>query len=214
MCDERIEAEEDGVALASRLAPQLTGMSLGLVGPGQFFGRTGAERVTVLWVEPGPPRVVWDGPVLREAVAPLQAALAELTEARPGEFDTMHATPMTLGWSVGAEPALVVAHDGLVLRTRADGDLEVRGRGALARSAVARVEALLSDTWAEREVALVLATNPEEKVTIASCVEPMAVIDPTYDGIDLMLDGGWAPSLARTLGEQLGVPVTIAPDYR
>lgn len=214
VCDERIEAEEDGVALANRLAPQLAGMTLGLVGPGQFFGRTGAERVTVLWVEPGPPRIVWDGPVLREAVAPLQGALRDLTGALPGEFDTMHATPLSLAWSVGPTPALVVDHDGIVLRALDDGRVDVRGRGALARTSLARVEALLSDTWVDREVALHLATDPAETVSIARRREPVVLMDPTYDGIDLLLDGSWAPSLAQTLAAQLDLPVTIAPDYR
>lgn len=217
VCEERIEAEEDGTALASRLAPGLAGMTLGLVGPGQFFGRTGVERVSVVWVEPGPPRIVWDGPVLREAVVPLQRALRELAGAHPGELDTMHATPMSVAWTVPPAPALVVDDEGVILRALPGDAVELRGRGVVPRAALLRVEALLSDTWAEREVVLVLAGGPgqpEQRVTIAARVEAMALIDPTYDGIDLLLDGSWAPSLAHALGAQLGVAVTIAPDYR
>lgn len=216
MCEERVEAEEDGPALADRLTPLLAGMTLGLVGPGQFFGRTGMERVTVLWVEPGPVRVVWDGPVVREAVAPLQAALAAATGALRGEFDTMHATPLSLAWSLAPAPALVADREGVVLRALDDGRVEVRGRGALARPTLRRVEAHLSDDWTHREVVLVLAREDggEEAVTLASCLEPMATLDPTYDGIDLLLDGGWAPSMAHAVAEGLELPATIAPGYR
>lgn len=51
-CQDRIELDEDGADLARRLAPLLAGVTLGLAGPGQHFGRIGAARVTLLRVEP------------------------------------------------------------------------------------------------------------------------------------------------------------------
>lgn len=214
VCEERGgPVEADGEALARRLAPELAGMALGLVGPGQFYGRTGVERVTVVWVEPGPPRVAWDGPVLGHAVAPLQAALRDLVGALPGEVDTLHATPMSLAWSVAPAPALVANDQGVVLRARPDGDVELRGR-VLPRAALRRVEAHLSDDWIVRAVRLVVeGARGEEALEVAERIEPMVAMDFTYDGLDLLIDGSWAPSLASALARQLELPVTVAPGF-
>lgn len=218
VCEGRVEVEEDGEALAGRLSPALAGMSLGLVGPGQFYARADQERVTLLWVEPGPPRVVWDGPVLRAEVAALRQGLAARAGVLAGEVDTMHATALSFAWSVAPAPALVVDDQGVVLRARGDG-VELRGRDLVAPARLRRVEALISDDWVQRDVELVLAPaadddGPEVRVTLATCREFMAAADPTYDGISLLFDGGWAPAMARAVAAALAVPVQLAPAYR
>lgn len=208
-CDDRIEVEEDGAALAARLAPRLAGATLALAGPGQFFGRTGIERVTLLRVEPGPPEALWEGPVVREEVAALQRALAPVT--LPGELDTMHATAWTTAWSVAPAPALVVDREGVVLRALGDDAVWLRGAGALPRGALRGVEATLSADWGER--AVIVDLDDGRRVVVARCVEHIVHLDPTYDGLDLLVDA-WAPALARALSVGLGLPLTLAPDYR
>lgn len=209
-CDDRIEIAEDGAALARRLGPLLAGVTLGLAGPGQYFGRVGAERVTLFRAEPGPPDVLWDGPVLRAEVPALLAALAALGPVLPGETDSLHATAWRFAWSVPPAPALVIDREGVALR--AIGDAVEVGARRLERAAIARVEATLSRDWVERQVALVLAAG--ERLVIAEHDEHFVSIDPTYDGIDLMVDGAWAPALARAVSTTLGVPLAIDADYR
>ncbi|MCO5167726.1 MAG: hypothetical protein M9894_15370 [Planctomycetes bacterium] len=208
-CEDRIEVEEDGAALAARLRPLLAGVDLALAGPGQFFGRTGVERVTLLRVDPGPPEALWDGPVVREEVAALLRGLGPL--ALPGEVDTMHATPWTTAWSVAPAPALVVDREGVVLRALGQDEAWLRDPGALPRHALRGVEATLSADWVERGV--VLHLDGGRRVVVARCEEHIVHLDPTYDGLDLMVDA-WAPALARALAVGLGLPLTLAPDYR
>lgn len=211
VCEDRVEAEEDGAALAARLAPLLAGVSLGLVGPGQFYGNLALRRVTLLRVEPGPPEALWDGPVAEAQVRILQRALAAAGPVLPGALDTMHATPWAQAWSVPPAPPLVVSRrDGVVLRAAEDGALLVAGR-RVERASVVRAEATLSRDWVERQVALVLAGG--ERLVLAEHLEHFVHLDPTYDAFNLLFDGSWAPELAHALGAALGVPVVVDPAY-
>ena len=55
----------------------------------------------------------------------------------------------------------------------------------------------VSATWRKRGVALERRLRPG--ITVAETSEPMALIDPTYDGIDLMCDASWVGELARAI---------------
>lgn len=69
------------------------------------------------------------------------------------------------------------------------------------------IHAFLSQTWIKRGV--VLQRKYQRDITIASEREPMALIDPTYDGIDVMCDASWVVDLARAISAITKSPLKV-----
>lgn len=171
-----------------------------LVAAGQYSGVSGATRLTVFDLAG---RERWDGFVKEALVAALVELLAAAgADAREGECDTMHATPWSIAWTDDKQsPWLLLDERGV--RLEVGFDVRVRWRLPIERARVARVEARLSDDWTERTVALVLDTG--EHIEVAKARDEFPLIDPTYDGLNLMADAAWARGLASALARALGV---------
>lgn len=187
-----------------------------LVGLGQFCPWSGWERVGVLALaEAGPPVPLWEGFLPKAGLDELRTRLAASGVAFPGELDFMYATAWRYAWTVPPAPCWLVDGEGTVVRTLAS-DVLVRttdGRKvAIARSAIARVHADLSDDWALRTVAF--ECDGGERLEVAREEDPFVYFDPTYDGINLFCDTAWAVQLARALATALALPINLHPDLR
>ena len=171
----------------------------------------GRERVAVLDTS-GRTRVVVDEWLAAADVAPLAQAL----DAPVGSFDALHSTRWKYAWAAGrvwdarglrarvVEPRVVEVR-------RIAGDFTAEASAAqFARIEVQRVRAAISDAWLVRSVIVVDGRNREH--VVARKRELSVVIDPTYDGIDLMFDGSWAPQMARSLAGALGVELVVDDD--
>lgn len=82
----------------------------------------------------------------------------------------------------------------------------------LPNTSVSSIYAFLSATWAERGVRL--ERTPRRSIVIARATEPMALLDPTYDGIDLLCDASWAVDLARAVSSATSIPLKLHKDLR
>jgi hypothetical protein len=154
------------------------------------------ERVTVIDVERRPHvrADAWLAPAEIEA-------LATALGARSGETDAMYATEWSLAWTTGA--------DACVWNRRGRQAWIDGGRFHIEGDAldVIAVEAYVERDMVERGVSVVLASG--QRRVLARQHEPMAAIDPSYDGLDLLADATWARSLAKAIADALGVPLTL-----
>lgn len=196
--------------IAASLSKQIVGASL-LVGPGQFSPHRGHERVSVLAVDQDkPPSIVWDGFFAADAIAALCVCLRKFAkEVWAGEFDTMYATPWYYAWTCPPEPLQVYDRDGLLLVMKNEVVLvrSSSGWSNMPRKDIARVVGSLSDDWHKREV--LLEAESGERLLVAEAEEAMALLDPTYDGIDVMFDASWVGGLGRALANGIGVPYVV-----
>lgn len=193
--------------IAASLSPQIVGASL-LVGPGQFSPHRGHERVCVLAVDQNkPPTMLWDGFFAADAIAALCVSLRKFAkDVWAGEFDTMYATPWSYAWTCPPEPVQVYDREGLLVVGKNDVVLvrSSSGWATMPRKEIARVVGWLSDDWHRREV--LLEAESGERLLVAEAEEAMALLDPTYDGIDVMFDASWVGSLGHALAKGIGVP--------
>ena len=188
--------------VAEQIRAEIEGGLL-IVGPGQFSPWPGHERVAVLRVDRAEPVLVWDAFHPREHVAALRAALGTLSTVWPGELDMMYATPWSYAWTIAPAPFRLYDRSGL-MGALEDRCLTLRASDRRVRAAdVASVLGWAGDDAADRGVDLVLPSGA--RVTVAVEHELAAVVDPTYDGIDLMFDASWVPVLGRSLATALGV---------
>lgn len=171
-----------------------------LVAAGQYSGAPGATRLTLVDLAG---RERWDGFVKDGLIAALGKLLVSAgADAREGECDTMHATPWSVAWTDDKQrPWLLL--DGQGVRLEVGFDVRVRWRLPIERARVARVEARLSADWTERTVALVFEDG--EDIVIATERDDVPLVDPSYDGLNLMADAAWVRCLASALARALGV---------
>lgn len=69
------------------------------------------------------------------------------------------------------------------------------------------VHAFVSTTWVRREV--VLESDDGRNIVIARAMDLMPIIDPTYDGLDVMCDTSWARSLAESISVATAIPLKL-----
>jgi hypothetical protein len=70
--------------------------------------------------------------------------------------------------------------------------------------AVRAVRAEVTKGWVVHRVGL--RVGSDEIIWVARRIEPGPLIDPTYDGLNLMADAGWASALGSALAAALEVP--------
>lgn len=210
-------APVDAAALAAVLAG-VAGAGPVLVGTGMFCPHLEHERVAALRVRADAPlEPLWEGEVRKDVLADLRGRLAARTEAWAGELDFMAATAWAYAWTVAPAPFRLWEPDGL--RAWVDGDAfmlrpepgaEVR---TLPLAALADVEADLSPDWVVRTVRL-HRKDVEAPLVVASQIDPIAQLDPTYDRLNLMFEAEWAVRLARALAAAIDGPCHVHPDLR
>ena len=193
--------------VAASLRSALQGSTV-IVGGGQYSPYPDRCRVGVLRVDgDGEPDLVWDRFLPRTAVSELRTALRAFCEVLEGELDTMAATQWTLAWTVSPAPLRVYDRRGLLAEREGSNARVLSRSGAPVRVPIEQIESVLgwvSGDWVKRGVSLVLRAG--ERVVVAQVEDPFAQIDPTYDGINLMLDASWAAEMGKAIAKGLGVP--------
>jgi len=145
-----------------------------------------------------------DAWITLEELDALDAALRSRGVVRTGEWDVMYATPWSFAWTTDSGAFSLWDRSGRLLWI--DGSMIMRrGAGAVARDAIEHVHAFLEDAWVKRGVALVAKDGTRHSVAVEE--DPISKLDPTYDGISIMLEAGWAVSLATAIAAALGVPM-------
>jgi hypothetical protein len=145
------------------------------------------------------PRVIADCWVARDDLASLPARL----KLPPlGGWDVMFATGWRWAW--GGVPVRVWSRRGWHMRVDGERMVTTRFRGREQRLSIASVCAEISDDWTVHRVGV--RTLEGATVWIARHREWAPKIDPTYDGLNLLADAGWAGSLGRFLATELSVP--------
>ncbi len=194
--------------IAASLQPRLHGATV-LVGPGQYSPYAGHQRVTVLVVDhhaENKPHVIWDRFLPTHAIAPLCEALrAYAHEVCPGEFDTMYGTPWSYAWTTPPNAFRLYDEQGLLLAVQHD-EAVFRRENTMTLvplPEIVQVVGWLSPDWCERGVRIDVRQG--KPLAVAEQTEPMAHLDPTYDGINLMCDAAWVGRLGKTIAKGLGV---------
>lgn len=151
---------------------------------------------------------VWLTP---EAYAELLARLRAICEVAVGLCDAMYATAARYVWATVRDELHVWHRRRLVARFSAQYAV-LRNRAGLIWSrypvtAFKSCRGYVSATWYKRGVALERSLG--RKLVVASATESMALIDPTYDGIDLMGDASWVGDLARAISNATCLPLKL-----
>jgi hypothetical protein len=162
----------------------------------RVFVLSGAKLLTHAWMKEG-------GQVA------LASALAARGPVRRGECDAMYATPMSAWWTTDGGPFELWIDDARTVWFEG-GALQTNAGAAYPRSAIANIEGYLEQGWVVRGVRINLKSG--ERLELRKEEDPIAGIDFTYDGLNLLMDTGWVHSLVRALEKQLGVPVVLDKD--
>lgn len=197
----RVSAAGEVVAAIARVRPRGPVM-IALGGFGSPIDAP-CDRVGVFAAEGDALAPLADVWVRTDARAELLAAFARRGDARVGAWDVLFATAWTHAWTDDGGPFVLWTPDGVSARVEGGG-LWRRGCGVVPRAAIEAVEVRLSPDWSLRSV---VAVGRDGAWTVAEEVSRMPAIDPTYDGIDLMVDLGWLLQAGRALGAGLGVEV-------
>lgn len=179
-----------------------------IVGPGQFSPYREHSRVSVLRVDGGgKPAIVWDRFLRDEAIPELRKALRAFCDVLEGELDTMYATPWSLAWTVPPSRFQVYDRGGLLAAQEGRFARVFSRSGQPVSVPLDEIESVLgwiSDDWVARGVSLVMRGG--ERVVIAEVEDKFALIDPTYDGINLLFEAAWAAEMGKAIAKGLGVP--------
>jgi len=200
--------------IAASLSKRIHGATL-LVGGGQYSPYAGHARVSVVVVDQPDqkPIIIWDRFLAKSAIAPFCNALRSYArEVLEAEFDTMYATPWSYVWTRAPAPLRVYDREGLLVVMK-NNAVQLRRSSdwtSIARDEITQVVGWLSGDWYRREVWL--EARNAERITVAEGTEPMALADPTYDGIDLMCDAAWVGQLGKALATGIGVPYVANDD--
>lgn len=139
--------------------------------------------------------------------AELHSRLGGTSTIFSGSCDAMYATSARHVWAVVNQELHLWRRRILIARFSARE--VVRRRGLVAWSthpiqSFTCCHGYASLTWAKRGVALERTLG--RRVVIAETTELAALIDPTYDGIDLMCDAGWIGDLVRAITAVTSLP--------
>lgn len=178
-----------------------------LVARGQYAPTGEAIRVGLLRAG----RCLADAWVVDADVDELVRALRCDHEVRVGEWDVMYATGWSYAWATDPGPVFLMDSAGLLAWSEG-ADLLTREGGRCPAAAIVDVEVYLEEGWSVRGVRVRVEGGPP--LPIAEERDPFALIDPTYDGLNLMCDASWAVGLGRALGAALRVPVALDEDLR
>lgn len=188
-----------------------------LVATGQYSPAPAAATRVIVFADPGSRlRIRLDAWLAPSELPLLVTALAKHGEARVVKSDAMYATPPEHVWSREGDALRLWRRQRLIARIEADRvSLRSRWWRSWQHAAVAdfsAVHAFLAPDWARRGVRLV--RRADGAIAIADAVEVAALLDPTYDGIDLLCDAAWVTDLARDIAEVTGLPTEIDADLR
>jgi hypothetical protein len=157
-----------------------------------------AERIGVLELA-GRPRVLVDAWAHHETIDELRA---RLRCDPPGGWDVMFATSWQWAW--GGAPFSVCSRRGVAVRVLGPGRAALHTLARVHEHEVLRVCAEINDQWTVHRVGV--ETSGGRTLWIARHIEPFAVLDPTYDGLNLLADAAWAAELGKSLAGALAVP--------
>ena len=158
------------------------------------------DRLGLLKIDAGAPRLredVWLRAAERGA---LSEALRGRQGLRIGGWDALYADDFSFAWTEDGGDFVLWDRRGRLAWVDVDA-LHTRGE-RIDRRAIARIEATISDAW---DVHRVLAILDDRSVVIAAKKNPIAGFDPTYDGLQLMVDAAWTWEVGRPLARALGV---------
>ncbi|MBK9265623.1 MAG: hypothetical protein IPM54_38270 [Polyangiaceae bacterium] len=191
--------------IAASLRDAVMGKTL-LVGPGQFSPHSKHERIFIIAVDEEP-TILWDRFYPEKDIGALRNALRSYARVVfEGEHDAMYATAWSFAWTCPPAPLRVYDRSGIIVAV--DDDVlrlgRSDGRVAIPVIDIACIEGWLSGDWVKRQVRIV--TTHAEWFVVAECTEWFVMIDPTYDGIDLMCDASWVGQLGHAMAKALGVP--------
>lgn len=144
---------------------------------------------------------LWVPPAILKA---MPGALAERAAVRRGEWDVLYATGYSVAWTTDGVPFELWDWEGPLASQNGD-MLTVRGFTPCLISDIECIEAYIGTDWVNRGVRCRLKSG--KTIPIAEANEVSAAIDPTYDGLDLLVDASWVSSLAWAMGEALGLTV-------
>lgn len=151
---------------------------------------------------------VWLAPT---AYTELIARLRATSQVAVGLCDAMYATNARYMWATVGDELHVWRRRRLIARFSARQAI-LRRKAPFIWShypitAFAACRGYVSLSWYKRGVALERSWG--RKVAVASTTESMALIDPTYDGIDLMCDASWVGDLARAISSATHLPLKL-----
>lgn len=137
--------------------------------------------------------------------------ITRLPDASPGACSAMYNTNPSYVWATRKKELHLWQRGSLVARF-ASQESHVKGSiigmwSTYRNATIAFVHAFLSRSWVHRGVRLECAEG--RNLVIAKSLEAMAIIDPTYDGLDVMCDAAWVGELASAIASATGVPLKM-----
>ncbi|MCP4967215.1 MAG: hypothetical protein GY926_18540, partial [bacterium] len=143
--------------------------------------------------------------------AELTSRLGAISQMTLGSCDAMYFTPARRVWAaIGDE--LHLWHWKILVARLSPREAAIRKQAMLGWSAYpvasfSSCHAYVSPTWARRGVALERMLG--RRLVVAEATEPSALMDPTYDGIDLMCDASWVGDLAQAVSAVTCLPLEM-----
>jgi len=137
--------------------------------------------------------------------------LNQFPNASLGSCSAMYSTIPEYVWAQ-RDNELRLWHNGTITARFTNQECHTRGNlislwAVSPNSSFAGVHAFLSKTWIRRGVRLERKFG--RSVNVAMAKEPMAFLDPTYDGIDVMCDASWAADLAAAIASITGIKLIV-----
>ncbi|MBI3736396.1 hypothetical protein HY256_07770 [Candidatus Sumerlaeota bacterium] len=151
---------------------------------------------------------VWMAP---ETQTRVEAWLCHRGSVYPGSCDAMYGTAVKYIWAP-CEGELWFWKRGRLIGKFGQNECCVRKRpfGSWSRFPTAEFSschAFLSKGWSERGVSLEPVCG--KSLVLAKKREISVMIDPTYDGLDLICDANWVLDLAKAVSEATTIPLKI-----
>lgn len=143
-----------------------------------------------------------------EDISPLAHALRGSRKVRRGQWDVMYATRWKYAWTTDGRPVEVWDRKGRLLWQEGT-RLQFGTAPGVDVETLVGVEADLSDDWVHRRVRLVTAGS--KPITVAAQTDRISLIDPTYDGFNILCDAAWTVSLANAIAAALDLPLRKHP---
>ncbi len=139
----------------------------------------------------------------------LLSRLRTISQVAVGSCDAMYATRAGRVWAAVGEELYVWRRGILVARFSSEQavirNMVMFGWCSYPVTAFTSCRGYVSPSWIKRGVAL--ERSQGRTVVVAEAMESMALIDPTYDGIDLTCDASWVGDLARAISNATNLPL-------
>ncbi|HEY5995035.1 MAG TPA: hypothetical protein VIU46_10615 [Gallionellaceae bacterium] len=141
----------------------------------------------------------------------LLSRLCASSQVAVGSCDAMYSTKARHVWATVGEELHVWRRGKLIARFSTQ-QAVIRNKAMFGWSnypieAFRSCRGYVSLFWFKRGVALERSLG--RTVVVATATESMALIDPTYDGIDLMCDASWVGDLARAISSATHLPLDL-----